>query len=243
MNIQLLLTPYPLDRADLEGKIVVVIDVLRSSTTICASLLAGARGVIPVAEPGEAGELRAKLGPETSVLAGERQGVKIESFQFGNSPTEFTPETVAGKNVILCTTNGTRVFGMTTGAGQVYSGALTNVSSVADAIMAESKDTIIVCSGREGGFSIEDTLCGGLLIDQLAGQQHCIVTLNDAGSMARLLYRERKDSLPEAIAQGEHGRFLASIGLGGDVRLCSQVDAMPVLPVLKDGRLVRVEGV
>ncbi|MEW5796717.1 MAG: 2-phosphosulfolactate phosphatase [Candidatus Zixiibacteriota bacterium] len=241
MNIQLLLTPYPLDRADLDGKTVVVVDVLRSSTTICASLLAGARGVIPVAEPGEAGELRAKLGPDSSVLAGERQGVKIENFQFGNSPTEFTPETVAGKNVILCTTNGTRVFGLTTGAGQVFSGALTNVSSVADALLAEMKDTVIVCSGREGGFSIEDTLCGGLLIDQLTSRLRS-VTLNDAGSMARLLYRERKNSLHEAIAQGEHGRFLASIGLDGDVALCSQVDAMPILPVLKDGRLVRAES-
>lgn len=243
MKVQLLLTPHTLDHVDLEGKTVVVIDVLRSSTTICASLLAGARGVIPVAEPGEAGELRAKLGTDASVLAGERQGVKIENFQYGNSPGEFTPETVAGKNVILCTTNGTRVFAMTAGAGSVYSGALVNVSSVAEGIMAVMKDTVIVCSGREGGFSIEDTLCGGLLVDHLAGRTRGGVTLNDAAAMARLLYRDRKMSLRDAIAEGEHGRFLASIGFAGDVGICSQVDTMPVLPFLKEGRLVRTDGV
>ena len=242
MNVQLLLTPHTLDNVELEGKTVVVIDVLRSSTTICASLLAGARGVIPVAEPGEAGELRAKLGHEGSVVAGERHGVKIENFQFGNSPAEFTPETVAGKNVILCTTNGTGVFSMTTGASQVYSGALVNISSVAEEVAKLTQDTVIVCSGREGGFSIEDTLCGGMLIDTLAVRHRQRVILDDAGELARLLYRERKDSLEAAIAEGEHGRYLTSLGMATDVALCSRVDSMPVVPVLRDGRLVKIEG-
>jgi 2-phosphosulfolactate phosphatase len=242
MNVQLLLTPHTLDHVELEGKTVVVIDVLRSSTTICASLRAGARGVIPVAEPGEAGELRAKLGPGASVLAGERKGVKIENFQFGNSPAEFTPETVGGKNVILCTTNGTKVFDMTARAGQVYCGALVNISSIAEAVATLKQDLVIVCSGREGGFSIEDTLCGGLLIDLLATRHRQKIILNDAGALARLLYRERKDALEEAIAQGEHGRYLASLGMATDVVLCSYVDSMPVVPVLRDGRLVRIEG-
>jgi 2-phosphosulfolactate phosphatase len=241
MNVQLLLTPFPLDRAELEGKTVVVIDVLRSSTTICASLLAGARGVIPTAGPGEAGELWAKLGPDNAVLAGERNGVRIENFQYGNSPTEFTPDTVGGKNVILCTTNGTGIFAHTNRAGLVLSGALVNISSVAEAVARAHQDTFIVCSGREGGFSIEDTLCGGMLIDQLNGNYGCDVTLNDAGVLARLLYSERKTSLHDAIAQGEHGRFLSSLGLDGDVDICSRLDSMPVLPVLKEGRLIGPE--
>jgi len=242
VNVQLLLTPHTLDYVELEGKTVVVIDVLRSSTTICASLLAGARGVIPVAEPGEAGELRAKLGPDASVLAGERGGVKIENFQFGNSPTEFTPESVSGKSVILCTTNGTRVFGMASHAALVFSGALVNASVVAEAVATADVDTVIVCSGREGGFSIEDTLCGGLLIDRLTHKHGRRLVLNDAAALARLLYQERKDALKDAIAQGEHGRYLAGLGLAGDVELCSRVDSMSVIPVLKDGRLVRLDG-
>jgi len=243
MNIQLLLTPDPLERAELEDKTVVVIDVLRSSTTICASLLAGARAVIPTSGPGEAGALRAKLGGDSAVLAGERNGVKIENFQYGNSPAEFVPETVGGKHVILCTTNGTSVFGRVVRAGQVLSGALVNISSVAEAIAQQNKDTVIVCSGREGGFSIEDTLCGGMLIDMLRQKHGCELILNDAGSLARLLFRDRQESLKEAISQGEHGRFLTQLGMSADVELCSRVDIMPVLPVLKDGRLVRADAV
>jgi 2-phosphosulfolactate phosphatase len=243
MNIQLLLTPHPLERAELEDKTVVVIDVLRSSTTICASLLAGARAVIPTAGPGEAGELRAKLGADAAVLAGERNGVKIENFQYGNSPAEFLPETVGGKNVILCTTNGTGVFDHVVRAGQVLCGALVNISTVAEAIAEQKKDAVIVCSGREGGFSIEDTLCGGMLIDMLRQKHGCDLTLNDAGTVARLLYRDRQSSLKEAISQGEHGRFLTKLGMSADVDLCSRIDIMPVLPVLKDGRLVRADAV
>jgi len=243
MNVQLLLTPHTLERAELEGRTVVVIDVLRSSTSICASLLAGARSVIPTSGPGEAGELRAKLGADSAVLAGERNGVKIENFQYGNSPAEFTPETVGGKNVILCTTNGTSVFGRVARAGLVLSGALVNVSSVAQAIALQKKDTVIVCSGREGGFSIEDTLCGGMLIDVLRQKHGCDLTLNDAGSLARLLYRDRQTSLKEAISQGEHGRFLTALGMSADVDLCSRIDIMPVLPVLKDGCLVKADAV
>jgi 2-phosphosulfolactate phosphatase len=243
MNIQLLLTPHPLERAELEDKTVVVIDVLRSSTTICASLLAGARAVIPTAGPGEAGELRAKLGGEATVLAGERNGVKIENFQYGNSPADFVPETVGGKSVILCTTNGTGVFDHVVRAGQVLCGALVNISTVAQAIAEQKKDAVIVCSGREGGFSIEDTLCGGMLIDMLRQKHGCDLTLNDAGTVARLLYRDRQSSLKEAISQGEHGRFLTKLGMSADVDLCSRIDIMPVLPVLKDGRLVRADAV
>jgi len=243
MNVQLLLTPHTLDRAELEGKTVVVVDVLRSSTSICASLLAGARAVIPTSGPGEAGELRAKLGADSAVLAGERNGVRIENFEYGNSPAEFLPETVGGRNVILCTTNGTGVFGRVVRAGLVFSGALVNLSSVAEAMAQQNRDAVIVCSGREGGFSIEDTLCGGMLIDRLRQTHACDLNLNDAGSLARLLYRDRQTSLKEAIAQGEHGRFLTSLGMSGDVDLCSRVDSMPVVPVLRDGRLVKFETV
>jgi 2-phosphosulfolactate phosphatase len=241
MNIQLFLTPLPLNHTELEHKTVVVVDVLRSSTSICASLLAGARGVIPMEGPGEAGEMYTKLGAENAVLAGERNGVKIENFQYGNSPTEFTPETVGGKTVILCTTNGTGIFARTKKAELTISGGLVNASAVAGVLAREAEDVLIVCGGREGGFSIEDTICAGKLIDQLRSSLGLFLNLNDAASLSHLLYDNNRNSLREVIAQGEHGRFLASIGLGGDVDICARVDSMPVLPVLREGRLVKEE--
>lgn len=238
MNVQLFLTPFPLHRADLQDRTVLVIDVLRSSTSICAALSSGARGIIPTAEPGESAELRSKLGADNVVLAGEREGVKIENFQHGNSPTEFTPEVVKDKNVILCTTNGTGIFGKADAAAHVISGGLVNITLVCAAIAKWGKDLVIVCSGRQGGFSIEDTLCGGMVIDKLNKEHGCGVLLDDAASLAQLLFREMGASLGQAVAEGEHGRFLASIGLAGDIEICTAIDSIPVLPVLQDGRLV-----
>lgn len=241
MKVQVLLTPFPLPQASLEGKSVVVIDVLRSSTTICASLLAGARAVIPTEGPGQAGEMWTKVGAENAVLAGERSGVKIENFQYGNSPSDFTPETVGGKTVILCTTNGTGIFERAVKAEAVFSGGIVNVAAVAEAVAERGNDVLVVCGGREGGFSIEDTIGAGLLIDRLKEPHGCQLELNDAAALSHLLYDKNRYSLAETVAQGEHGRFLASIGLGADLEICAGVDTMPVLPVLKEGRLVRPE--
>lgn len=241
MRLDLLLTPFPLDQVDLEGKTAVVIDILRASTSICTALQAGAKGVFPMSEPGEAGALWSRLGPDSTVLAGERKGVKIENFQFGNSPAEFTSETVAGKNVILCTTNGTGIFNRTARAARVVAGALVNISALARQVAAWQNDVVVVCAGREGGFSVEDTLCGGMLIDRLNQIEASSVELNDAGTLAKLLYAEMGASPRDTVANGEHGRFLASIGMAGDIDLCTAVDSVPIVPVLDDGCLVTAE--
>ena len=241
MHVELFLTSRPLSKVDFEDKTVVVIDVLRSSTSIAAMLMAGARGVIPTAEPGEAGDLWTKIGHDSTVLAGERDGVKIENFQFGNSPTEFTPETVGGKLVIICTTNGTAPFGRAVKAGMILSGGFVNISRIAERVAREQKDVVVICSGHEGGFSTEDTLCGGMLIDLLERHHGCTLSFNDAASLSRLFYDQNRDRWRESVAQGEHGSFLTSIGFGHDVEIATEVDSMPVVAVLRDGRLVPVE--
>jgi 2-phosphosulfolactate phosphatase len=243
MLIDLYLTPTPLNRATFEKRVVVVVDVLRATTSICAMLHAGARGIIPVAEPGEAAELRTKLGADNTVLAGEREGVKIEGFDFGNSPDEFTPETVGGKHVVMTTTNGTAVFGKAARGASIITGSLVNISRVAEGVAAEGRDLLIACAGLEGGFSIEDTLCGGMLIHQLKQRGDREPILNDAASLALLLYENNKQTIRAAIEQGEHGRFLRNIGFGSDVALAANVDAIPVLPILNEGRLVSADAV
>ncbi len=238
MNIDLYLTPMPVTRAHTENKAVVIIDVLRFCTSTCAALTAGAKGIIPTAGPGEAGEMWSKLGSEMAVLAGERGGIKIENFQLGNSPTEFTPETVGGKYVIMTTTNGTAAFGKISSAGLVVCGALVNISKVAATIAAFDRDVVILCSGQDGGFSIEDTICGGMLIHLLSAEHKKEVTVNDAGSLALLLYRTNRTAIKRTIRRGEHGRHLAQLGFAQDVDIAAGIDTMPVCPVLKEGRLV-----
>jgi len=242
MRVQLYLTSGPLHKVEFENKTVVVVDVLRSSTSICTMLKAGAKGVIPTAGPGEAGEMWSKLGQENTVLAGEREGTRIENFQLGNSPLEFSRETVGGKNVVLCTTNGTGIFARVAKAGLIIAGGLVNVSTAAAAVAEAGNDTIIVCAGHEGGFSIEDTLCGGMLISLLKYSHRCQLDLNDAASLALLFYEANRSNLKEAIGRGEHGRFLTEIGFGRDVEISAEVDSRPVLPVMRDGRLVKVEN-
>jgi 2-phosphosulfolactate phosphatase len=238
MHIELFLTPLPFGKAKLSGRTVVVIDVLRSSTSTCAALAAGARGVIPTPGPGEAGEMWSKVGSDMAVLAGERDNVKIENFKLGNSPAEFTEETVGGKYVVMTTTNGTGVYKDAAGASLIVCGALVNISRVARKVAAAGSDVAIVCSGQEGGFSIEDTICAGMLIHLLATEDKVEMTLNDAGSLGLLLYRSNKSALKQTIEQGEHGRRLTEVGFSGDVVTAAAVDSIPVLPIMIDGRLV-----
>lgn len=241
MKIDLFLTNISFNMTDLESKVVVVIDVLRSSTSICAALKAQAKGVIPVAGPGEAGDLWTKLGGDNTILAGERGGVKIENFQLGNSPFEFNFETVGNKFIIMTTTNGTEPFVKAAKASVVLSCGLVNVSEVSQKINELDLDVIIVCSGREGQFSIEDTLCGGLIENLLIKEFKKDLELNDAGNLALLLYNDNKNMIRQTIEDGEHGRYLQSIGFAEDIKLACEVNSIPVLPVLKDGRLVLPE--
>ncbi|MFH1687576.1 MAG: 2-phosphosulfolactate phosphatase [bacterium] len=238
MEAKLYLTPSPFKKAELQGRTAVVIDVLRCTTSICAALRAGAKGVIPTKGPGEAGEMWSKIGTDMAVLAGEREGRKIENFQLGNSPSEFTPETVGDKFVVMTTTNGTAAFIKAGPAAVVIAGALTNISVTARRVADEQRDVAVICAGREGGFSIEDTICGGMLLDLLITRHGLDLDINDAGSLALLLYRSSKTSIKQSIAQGEHGRYLASIDFGTDVETAASIDSMPVVAVLREGRLI-----
>jgi 2-phosphosulfolactate phosphatase len=242
MRADLFLIPGPVSEDRLSGRTLVLIDVLRASTTICQSLSAGAKAVIPVERPGEAAELRAKIGVEDTVLGGERQGFKIESFDLGNSPLEYTRDKVEGKIVILTTSNGTRGYARTGSSSLILTSGLVNISRVASRVAGAGRDLVIICAGDENNFSIEDTLCGGLLLHKLVGQENVDLKLNDAASLALLLYRTNSGSLKQAIAQGEHGRYLAEIGFGRDVEMAVEADSIPVLPVLKDRRIILEEG-
>lgn len=241
MPVDLYLTPAPFGQAAVEDRTVVVIDVLRSSTSTCAALMAGALGVIPTADPGEAGKMWSNIGSDMAVLAGERNNQKIENFQLGNSPTEFTAEAVGGKYVVMTTSNGTAVFGMAQKAALVLCAGLVNVSQVAHCVAREQRELMIVCAGNQTGFSIEDTLCAGMLIHILSTVHQKKVKLNDAASLALLLYRTSQSALEQTISHGEHGLRLTSDGFGRDVAIATAADSIPVLPVLIDGRLIARE--
>jgi 2-phosphosulfolactate phosphatase len=154
----------PGNNLNLTAKKVVVIDVLRATSTIVTALGNKALEIIPVIEPSEVIDLIKKLGPGECLTGGERKGLKIEGFDMGNSPAEYKKERVEGKKIIISTTNGTKAIKSTQGAAEVYIGSFLNVRAVVDHLREGDQDIIIICSGRDQNLCLEDLACAGMMI-------------------------------------------------------------------------------
>jgi 2-phosphosulfolactate phosphatase len=220
---------------ELAGETVVVIDVLRASTTIAFALAAGAREVIPCLHVADARELQRRLGDQ-AVLGGEREGVKIEGFDLGNSPREYVEEAVAGKSVVFTTTNGTKALQACMGAGRVIVGAFVNLSTVCEAVRDDDR-VHLLCAGTRDEVSREDVLVAGAMAEQLYVEQLSL-TMNDSAQIALDAWQTATGGSrdPQVVARcmklSHGGRNLCEIGMGGDIRLAAAVDMVPVLPEL-----------
>jgi 2-phosphosulfolactate phosphatase len=234
-SIEVLLgPPWPADAV--RGAHVAVVDVLRATTTIATALANGAAGVIPVAEPEDAIALGNRLGRDRVLFGGERDALRIAGFDLDNSPASFTASAIAGKTVVLTTTNGTRALRAVNNAASVRTAALVNRTAVADALAHENGDVVIVCAGEANGFALEDALGAGALVDTLLtliGD----VELCDGARAAALLYRAVANRLADAIASADHAQALAAKGFAQDVTRCAALDTLAVVPTLRDGML------
>lgn len=239
MKIDVVLTPLTLSAARTEGFQIVVIDVLRATTTMVTALANGASAIIPVNEPAEAVETREKLDRDNTLLGGEKDALPIENFDLSNSPLEYTAEAVSGKTIVMRTTNGATTLKALRASGAVWIGAFVNLSAVAGAIQADGSDLLLVCSGNYGDYSMEDTLCAGGIIDRLADLLTGKIDLNDSAKLALLHYNANCERLAQAIAAGEHGRLLTSLGCAEDIAFAAQVDSIDLAPRYSEGRVVR----
>lgn len=228
---------------DLQGREIVVVDVLRATTTIACALSAGAARVIPCQEVDEARKRAEQLRSSEAasggvLLGGERHGVKIEGFDLGNSPAEYTSERVAGKTIVFSTTNGTRAMRVGCRASRVWLGSFVNLSRVC-AALRESLEVDIVCAGTEGRVSREDTLLAGALVDYLRSDENTLAAvIDDSARIAAECWRAAVGHPPdpirltEALRTSTGGRNLAQLDLEADIRFAARVDACPVLPCL-----------
>jgi 2-phosphosulfolactate phosphatase len=236
VNAQVFLTPAEMGDSAFRGKPVVVIDVLRANTSIAYARAHGAEKVIPIASIEAATRLATSLDRATTLLCGEREGRPISGFDLGNSPLEFTPETVSGKTVIMTTTNGTGTISRLEGAHEIFVCSFVNISAVAHHLRNEA-ELFIICSGKLGAFSLEDAVCAGNLIARLRDLDVEPLALNDAGAAAEALYGIHGKDLLRCLRGTAHGRYLCEIGFGDDLEVCARADALSTVPVVREGRI------
>ncbi len=176
--------PRYVEPVELAGGTVVVIDVLRASTTIIYALDAGAREVVPCLEIADAQKLADQLPTDEIVLGGEREGVLIDGFDLGNSPEDYTPDRVEGKTVIFTTTNGTRAMIHARMADEVLVGAFVNAGAIVDRLVDREKVSIL-CAGTDGRISEDDAMVAGLLVDRLQRRGGMVYQQNAQAITAR----------------------------------------------------------
>ncbi len=237
MRIDVYFTPDSVTQKKIEGCQVVIIDALRASSTIVTALAHGARAIIPVTESSAAVEVRTKLGSEHVLLGGEHQGVKIENFDLGNSPLEYTKEVVVDKMIAMSTTNGTRPFTMFRYNRAVRVGSFLNLTATVKQICDSGLNLAFICAGNNGDFSLEDTLVAGAIIDGLADSLLCELELNDSAKLATLHYSANRERLLASIQESEHGKRLTALGFSEDIAYCAKIDLFDISPRFEDGQI------
>ncbi|HWF45101.1 MAG TPA: 2-phosphosulfolactate phosphatase [Candidatus Kapabacteria bacterium] len=236
MQITVYFSPNHLDELELRDKIVVAIDVLRASTTITYAMRAGAREVIPVATVEAAMKIVGNLHSTSTILCGERGGKRIEGFKLGNSPLEYTEEAVAGKALILTTTNGAIALTKAKHARQCLVTSFVNLSASVEALSSlpnfASEHLVILCSGREEQFSLEDATCAGMLISRLTTRFGSSL-LSDSARATLSVFRQYGDDIYRTLLESDHGRYLIELGFKEDIRVASEIDSVPLVPILE----------
>jgi 2-phosphosulfolactate phosphatase len=228
--------------ADVQGRVVLVIDVLRASTTVAVALANGAKAVIPFESSDEVVDRAKQFERDDVLLAGERRMHAIPGFDLGNSPREYTREVVGGKTVLLTTTNGTVALAGIQGARDVVVASYVNYSAVSAMIRAAARgasDVSIICAGRERQFALEDAACAGRYTRAVT-KRLANVRLNDAAKACTLMDRRYGDRLDRLFEDSEHGRALAEAGYSADLAVCAAVDAHPVIPIYQDRQITKL---
>ena len=235
-NIYTCLSPALLQLYDISDSVVVIIDVLRATSTIATALHNGAKAVIPVDSVADC----VRIGNEmNAITAGERDGKIAEGLQYGNSPFEYPASFIANKILVLTTTNGTKLLHManSNGAHEIITGSFANFSAVCKHLVKQKKSVLLACAGWKDRINIEDTLFAGAVIDNIKDhfEMNC-----DSSKIAASLYQEAKENLFDYMKTKEatHYQRLSSFGLEEDIKHCLLLDTAPVVAKFSEGKLV-----
>ena len=234
LKIHVIFSASEITSSEVKDKTVVVIDVLRATSVMVTALHNRASKVVPVLTPEAAFEYRNRFGNNV-LLAGERNSELIEGFDYGNSPLDMTEQTVKGKTIVITTTNGTRAINGSLEAADIFVAAFLNADATVRALEGV-EDVVLVCSGSNGGFTMEDTLCAGFLANSLA-----LATSNpfltDAAIAAKHLYLNAQANIHKLAGEGKHYRLLWNKGCSEDLYYCFRSDISTVTCRMKAGVL------
>jgi 2-phosphosulfolactate phosphatase len=231
------LSPALLHLYNVSSSIVVIIDVLRATSTIATVLYNGAKKIIPVDSVAEC----IRLGKQIDgITAGERDGHIAEGLVHGNSPFEYPKEFIGGKTLVLTTTNGTKLLHMALdkGAKGIITGSFPNLSAVCEYLVAKKMPVILGCAAWKDKVNIEDTLFAGAVISRI--RDHFEINC-DSSQLAETMYMDAKEDLYEFMKRknASHYLRLTKFGLEKDIRYCLEEDVANVLCMYEGGKLVK----
>ena len=230
-NVRVCLSPALLPFYELTDTIAVVIDIFRATSCMCYGLANGAQAIIPVAGLDECLSYR----EQGYLLAAERDGQVVPGFDFGNSPFSYTEDKVAGKTVVLTTTNGTQAIQQCRDAKALVVGSFLNISPLTDWLSQQPHPILLVCAGWKNHFSLEDTVYAGALVHRLKTDT---LELDDAALAAESLYLEGRNDLAEYLGKAAHSKRMQHLHINEDITFCLQEDQVSVIPILNGRELV-----
>ena len=234
-KIEVCLSPALLHLYDITDSIVVVIDVLRATSSITYGIDNGAEAIIPVAQVEDC----LNFANSGYLLAAERNGEVVEGYDFGNSPFSYTKEKVSGKTIVLTTTNGTKALHMAREtAYQVVIGSFLNLSALSNWLQKQDKNVLLLCAGWKDKFNLEDTLFAGAVVH---GLRKNFIQFDDSCVLAEDMYVLAKDDLRTYLHKSSHSHRLAQLNIEADVQFCLKTDICEAIPVLDGERLVALK--
>lgn len=225
-------SPALLHLYDVKNSIIVIIDVLRATSTICTALFHGAKQVIPVASVEECIQKGKDL---QAITAGERDGIIAPGLQHGNSPFEYPASFINGKTLVLTTTNGTRLLDMASEAKGIITGSFPNYTAACKYLLKQHLPVILGCAAWKDRINLEDMLFAGAVVNKV--KENFYINC-DSALIAETLYLKAKNNLYAAMQQASHFHRLAKHGLEDDIKYCLTMDIAPSLPILKGKALV-----
>jgi 2-phosphosulfolactate phosphatase len=217
---------YPYYSENEKETIVVVVDIFRATTTICAAFAAQAAAVRPVKSLQQAQDAKA----QGEIVGAERNADKCDFADFGNSPLDYTPEKLREKTLIFTSTNGTRAIEAAQNAENVLIGAFVNLYAVADFCLKSDKNVLVLCAGWKNRFCIEDTIFGGALAEIL--MKNNFTANSDSVVVAQNLWQQAKGNIFDFIKNTEHFARLQKRFLNRDIEFCLQMNTINLLPIL-----------